>query len=139
MADVSITAANVIKQSTATTVAATAGASITAGQTLYIDTADNDLMKLADSDSGTVAVRALAGVALHAAATGQPIRYATAGPVTIGGTLAPGRVYVLSDTPGGIMPEEDLEAGDYCSILGYASSSSTLVIDITNTLTAVDA
>jgi hypothetical protein len=139
LADVVITAASVLKQSTATTVAATAGAAITAGQTLYIDTADNDLMKLYDADSGTVAVRTLAGVALHAAATGQPIRYASAGPVTIGGTLAPGRVYVGSDTAGGIMPEEDLDIGDYCSILGYASSSSTLVIDITNTATAVDA
>lgn len=139
MADLVITAASVLKQSTATTATGTAGAALTAGQTLYIDTADNDTLKLFDADSGTVAVRTLAGVALHAAATGQPIRYATAGPVTIGATTAPGRVYVGSDTAGGIMPEEDLDIGDYTAILGYATNATTIVLDILNTATAVDA
>jgi hypothetical protein len=139
LADLVITAASVLKQSTATTATGTAGAALTAGQTLYIDTADNDTLKLFDADSGTVAVRTLAGVALHAAATGQPIRYATAGPVTIGATTAPGRVYVGSDTAGGIMPEEDLDIGDYTAILGYATNATTIVLDILNTATAVDA
>jgi hypothetical protein len=139
LADISITVANVVKQTGATTEAGTAGATITAGQTLYKDTADNDLMKLYDADSGTVVVRTLAGVALHAALSGQPIRWLTAGNITIGGTVAPGRVYVGSDTPGGIMPEEDLETGDYCSILGYGVNATTIFVDITNTATVVDA
>lgn len=137
MADISVTAANVLVGTGASTAYGTAGETITAGQTVYIDTADGNKIKKGDCDSGTVVVRTLAGVALNGGATGQPIKYITAGPYTVGGTVVAGRVYVLSDTAGGIMPESDLEAGDYLSILGWGKSTTEIQVDITNSATVV--
>lgn len=128
MADLSITAANVVASSTATVRSGTAGAAVTAGQALYRDRADAGKMKLADCDSATAAARSPDGIALHAAAAGQPIDYLTEGPITIGATLTPGLAYYLSPTAGGICPVGDLSAGDYPTIVGIARSASLLSV-----------
>lgn len=129
MADLSITATSVIAGSSAKKVHGTAGASVTAGQPVYLDSATNTY-KLADCDSGTAAVRSPDGVTLHAAASGQPLTIAERGPVTIGATLTAGVAYYLSATAGGICPVADLVAGNYPVILGIATSASVLNIDI---------
>ncbi len=129
MADLTITAANVISGSGATRVTGTAGASITAGQVVYKDSSDGKY-KLADCDSATAAVRSPAGIALHAASTGQPLTIQSAGPITIGATVTAGVAYYLSATPGGIAPVADLASGDYPVILGIATSASVIDIDI---------
>lgn len=127
MADLTITAANVISGSGAVKVAGTAGATITAGQVVYLDGSDNKY-KLADNDSATAAVRSPAGVALHGASSGQPLTIQTAGPITIGATVAVGVPYCLSSTAGGICPFADIATGDYNTILGIGTS--TTVIDM---------
>jgi hypothetical protein len=127
MADLTITAANVVAGSTATVVDGTAGASITAGQVVYHDGA-TDTLKLADCDSGTAAVRSPYGIALHAAASGQPLAVLTAGPITIGATVAASGIYCLSATAGGICPAADLTTGNYTAVIGVATS--TTVIDV---------
>ncbi len=135
MTDLSITASEVQPGTDGATFdQGTAGATITAGQTLYIDTADSNKLKLGDCDSATLAVRTCAGIALHAALAGQPIRYQTGGPVTIGASAAMvvGTVFLLSDTPGGIMPAADLEIGDYTSVLGVATAAGVLALKINN-------
>jgi hypothetical protein len=129
MADVSITAANVLSGPDAEIERGVAGATITAGQAVYLDSADRQY-KLADSDSATAAVRGVRGIALNGAADGQPLSIQKGGDITIGGTLVDGETYVLSDTPGGIMPVGDLETGDYPTILGIAKSASVLNIKI---------
>jgi len=129
MADLTITAANVIAGSGAKIVHGTAGASITAGQVLYLDSAAGTY-KLADTDSATVAARSPAGIALHAAGTGQPIAVLTAGPITIGATVAVGDVYYLSGTAGGLAPVADVAAGDYPCIIGICTSTSVLNVNI---------
>lgn len=126
MADISITAANVVAGS-AKTVEGTAGATITAGQVLYLDSADNRY-KLADCDSGTAAARTPAGIALNGASTGQPVEVLTKGAITIGGTVTAGVAYYLSPNAGGICPVADLLTGDYPTIMGIATSAS--VIDV---------
>jgi hypothetical protein len=129
MADLSITAANVLAGSGARTVNGTAGATITAGQVVYKDTADSKY-KLADSNSATAAVRGSVGVSLNGAANGQPLRIAAEGPVTIGATMVAGTVYALSETPGGIQPVADLASGEEPVILGVATSTTVLELDI---------
>lgn len=129
MTDLSITAANVIARGTAKKVPGTAGASITAGQVVYLDSADGKF-KLADNDSATAAARSPYGVALHAASDGQPLVVARSGPVTIGASLTAGVAYYLSGTAGGICPVADLSTGDYPTIIGIATSTSILNIDI---------
>jgi Uncharacterized conserved protein (DUF2190) len=129
MADLSITAANVVAGSGAKKATGTAGAAITAGQVVYFETATSSY-KLADTDSATAAVRSPAGIALHGAASGQPLTVLTSGPVTIGATVAVGDVYYLSGTAGGLAPFADVAAGDYPCIIGICTSTSVLNVKI---------
>lgn len=129
MADLVVTAANVVAGSGAKKVTGTAGATITAGQVVYFDTTDSKY-KLADTDSATAAVRSPAGIALNGAANNQPLTVLTAGPVTIGATVAVGDVYYLSGNAGGLAPAADLAAGDYPCIIGICTSTSVLDVKI---------
>lgn len=130
MSDLSITAASVVAGDGATIARGTAGASLTAGQALYLDAASNK-MKLADAN-GAAALRIVRGIALHAAADGQPISYITEGPLNIGATLTVGEIYVLSATAGGVAPKGDLATGHGVSIVGVATSASNLAVNINN-------
>lgn len=128
--DLSITAANVTTTSTQVR-DVTAGATITAGQVVYLDTTANDVAKLADNDA-SAATPVVAGIALHGAASGQPLRIVTGGTVTIGATVTVGKIYVLSATAGGIAPVDDLAQNKYVSIIGVGTSSSVLTLSIKN-------
>lgn len=132
MADLTITAASVVKTSTTEISEGIAGVTITAGQALYIDTGDNNELKLADNDASAL-TKACVGIALHAALDGQPIKYATKGALTVGAILTAGVFYYLSNTAGGICPVADVGAGETVVLLGYASTTSALVIGIVNT------
>lgn len=129
MTDLVITAANVVAGSGASKRLGTAGATITAGQAVYLDST-TATYKLADNNSATAAVRAPAGIALHGASSGQPLSVHTAGPITIGATVTAGVAYYLSDTPGGICPVADLASGEYPTILGIATSTTVLDVKI---------
>lgn len=132
MTDVSITAANVVESTGAQLGYGKAGAAIVAGQALYVDAADSNKLKLADAD-GASALRTCVGLALNSCASGQRVTYQKGGDITLGAaTLEAGKVYVLSDTAGGIMPVADLEAGDYVCVLGVARSTSVLSMNIFN-------
>jgi len=128
MADISITAANVVAGSNATKESGTAGETITAGQMVYKDSTGK-YMK-ADNDSATAEARQARGVALHGASNNQPLTIQKAGDVTIGGTLTAGTAYYLSDTAGGICPLADVGSGEYVCLLGLAKSTSVLALDI---------
>lgn len=129
MVDLVITAANVVKGSNATLANGTAGATITAGQALYLEAATTTY-KLADCDSATAEVRSPAGIALHASLSGQPITLQTAGDITIGATLAAGVAYYLSPNAGGIAPVADILSGDYPVLLGLAKSTTVITLKI---------
>jgi hypothetical protein len=128
MADISITAANVVAASDAVRESGTAGATVTAGQPVYLDPSDMKY-KLADSN-GAAALRVPSGIALNGAANNQPLVIQKGGDITIGGTLTPGVAYYLSDTPGGICPVADLGTGEYPCILGIAKSATVLSVNI---------
>lgn len=136
MADLTITAANVAKGTNATIAYGTAGAAITAGQTLYIDTANSNVLKLGDANASALTAT-IAGVALHAAASGQPITYQTAGSITIGATVAVGTPYVASATAGGIAPAADLATGWRTTVLGVATTTAAIELSINNSGAAV--
>lgn len=139
MTDLSVTAASVLASSAAVTELGVAGATITAGQTLYMDTSDSNKLKLADSD-GATALRTCIGIALHGASSGQPLRYVISDPAfTPGATLVVGVIYVLSDTAGGIMPAADLEIGDYPTVLFIANTTAVANMKIVQGTTAIAA
>lgn len=128
MADLVITAANVIAGSNATaSKVAAAGEVINAGQAIYMASATKKWM-LADSDSATAEARKATHIALNSAGNGQPLVGQSAGDITIGATLTAGATYFLSNTPGGICPDADVGAGEYVCMVGIAKSTSVLTL-----------
>jgi len=129
MADISVTAANVVKVAGAATDRGTAGETITAGMPVYLKASDNLLYKADADGSGTTTV---IGISLHAALANQPLEYLTGGSLTFNAVLTAGTIYTASDTAGGIRPAVDNNSGDTISILGVASSTTVLVVKIHN-------
>lgn len=130
MADLSITAANVVA-STTNIKKGTAGEAITRGQPVY-KTSGGSLM-LADNDD-TAAKSVAVGIALNDAASGQPCNYVGEDDTfTPGATLTIGEVYVVSATAGGIAPIGDLTTGDYATSLFIAKTTSTAILKIAAT------
>lgn len=105
------------------------GATVALGNTLYIDTADNE-HKLSDADSGAVSNTAV-GVAISTGVDSGSVRIATGGNIIlVGATLAVGTAYYLSDTPGGIKPASDLTTGDNVVLIGVAATTTQLNLNI---------
>lgn len=129
MTALSITAANVIAGTNAITENGISGATITAGQVVYLDTATGRY-ELADNDSATLAVRQARGIALNNASDGQPLRILKSGDITIGATMTVGAAYYLGATPGEIIPTGDLAQDDYVVLLGIAKTAAILGVDI---------
>ncbi len=128
MADLSISAAGV-KLVGGPTEDIIAGVAVTAGQMVY-DEAATEKAKLSDNDGATAEVRALRGMALHAAAQDQPLRIAKPGAlVDLGAVLAAGTDYYLSGTPGGICPRADVTTGHDPVRVGMAETASRLRLD----------
>lgn len=128
MADLTITAANVLKGTGAVCKTGVAGAAITAGQVLALNSSDQ--LVLADCDHATAALRSPVGIALHAAGAGQPVTYLEEGPITIGAVVAASVAYYLSPTAGGICPEADVASGDYGVFLGFGISTTQIRVGI---------
>jgi hypothetical protein len=128
MADLVITAANV-KLISGPSQRLVAGAALAAGQMAYKEAASSKA-KLSDNDSATGEVRAIAGMALHAAAVDQPVILAqNTAIVDLGVILTAGTDYYLSGTPGGICPRADLTTGDDPIRVGIALTTSRLQLD----------
>jgi hypothetical protein len=129
MADLTITAANVLPGSGATVKYGTSGATIAAGKTVYLDPADNK-WKLADSNGASALIRQTKGIALNGASDGQPIAVLTEGPITIGAAVTLGTAYYQSDTPGGICPVADVGAGEEPTVIGVATSTTVISVKL---------
>ena len=129
MVDLVITAASVIAGATAQKETGIAGATVTAGQTVYKEAATGQF-KLADSNSATAEVRTPYGIALHASLAGQPLTVQISGDITIGATVAIGTAYMQSETPGGIQPVADLASGEYPTLLGFATTAAIITMRI---------
>lgn len=128
MTALSVTSASVVASSNATRDVGTAGATITAGQALYLDPTTNK-WNLADTNSATAAARVPTAIALNGAALNQPISFMKGGDVTIGATLTAGVAYYLGGTAGSIVPVGDLTTGDYPCLIGIAKSTTLLAVD----------
>ena len=137
MADVVITAANVIPGANAKFRDGTAGATITAGQVVYSDSTDNGDYKLAQADAATT--DDVIGIAVNGASDGQPIRVVYEDDdLTIGGTVAIGTIYVLSAAAGGaIAPSTDLASTNLVTVLGPAKTTGKIMLKIQVTSAAV--
>lgn len=125
MADLVITAGNVVADSAASKISGTAGETITAGMAVYQDTSTKKWMK-ALSDSAAHA--AASGIALNGASLNQPLSILTEGTITIGATVTVGETYYVSNTAGGIIPYADLSAAEYVTMIGIGLTASTIAV-----------
>jgi len=126
MADITVTAASVAQSTNAqVNNSHNAGATITAGQSVYLSASNTWLLAQCDgtaleAGSGTF------GIALHGSLSGQPLAVQVAGTITIGGTVAAGTPYVISATAGGIAPFADLGSTNKVTFLGFASTTGAI-------------
>lgn len=135
MADISVTAANVTAAG-ANNENGTAGATITAGQLVYKE-ATTGQFKLADANSATAEAKAIFGVALNGASSGQPITVLKGGLLTLNAVVTVGEIYVLSGTAGGIAPEADLVSGMTVCLLGVGTTTTTILVAPLNSGAAI--
>lgn len=126
MADLSITAANVVVVSGSPHLAI-AGATITQGQAIYIDATGK--AQLAKNDTAIHA--AAVGIALASVSAGQWLPYAPAGSqVTIGATVVKGAIYSVSSTAGNIQAEGDFTTGYFVTQIGRAPNVTDIFLDM---------
>jgi hypothetical protein len=127
MSDLTITATAILAGTDADFFQGLAGETITAGQSVYLDSLTNRV-RLADANA-SLATAAAIGISLHGATAGQPIRVQTGGSITLGvGTLA--LIYVVSATAGGIAPSADIASGWYTTLLGVHAGDGVLKMSV---------
>lgn len=131
-ADLSITASAVVPSANAVKSTATAGATITAGQLIYLDTADVDVngkgkAKLTDANAGT-ALRVVDGIAVNSASAGQFVTYVTFDPALViaASGLTVNTILISSATAGGLAPSADLTTGWYLTVVAVVKSGTTV-------------
>ncbi len=126
MADLVITATDVDKISGSQRTAE-AGVAITAGQSVYIDTAG--LAQLCEKDQ-TVVEAAFAGVALNDAGVAQPVTYQVGGSIDLGAVIAAGVIYVVGAAAGAIAPSADVTTGNFVTIIGVGLNGTDIQIGV---------
>ena len=128
MADLSQTAANVSLTDVAgnRVTAVTAGEAITQGMPVYILSS-----KYYQCDASTQAAAKCKGIALTPAIANE--LFVIAGDnstLDVGATLTIGETYVVSGTSGGIAPIADLGTNEFVTILGTATTTGKLPLNI---------
>jgi hypothetical protein len=113
MADLVITAANVLPGTNARRMSGTAGVTITPGQAVFLH--HDGYYYKTDANAGADATTSrAAGIALSGGSLGQPLEVQTGGKITIGAAVTVGNIYVVSATLVGIAPITDQAAERRC-------------------------
>lgn len=130
MADLAITAANVVRGANSVTTSGIAGQTITAGQVVYLSGTTNQYL-LAQANASTTS--SVSGIALNSASDNQPLQVLTGGDYICGGTPVVGGTYNLgADNAGAIAPVADIGSGSYVTFLGIATSDTNIFVQILN-------
>ena len=130
MADLTITASAVVPAAGSQTTRVTAGATITAGQVVYMDV--NGVAQLARANSATT--DDAIGIAVSGSSSGQPLTIVSSGPLSFGSIISTGKIYVLSAAAaGGIAPIDDIAIGDYVTRIGYGLNATQIQVDLNTT------
>lgn len=127
MADISVTANSVAVAANGVVERTyNAGATITAGQAVYLDSSNTWQLAQADGTAAEAGSGLNFGISLHASVSGQPLAVQTGGTITIGATVVAGTPYVVSATAGGIAPFADLVSTNRVTYLAYATTTGIL-------------
>lgn len=132
MAAFSITAANVLHSTSATIFTGTAGATITQGQPLYLDTTSSTY-KLANALTNNP----VAGIAMVGASNGQDMVICSRDPnFAPGYTIVAGNIAIVGNVAGQINPYEDKATGWYVTSLGVGIGGNRMNFYITGSNTS---
>lgn len=124
MADIApVNASVVVVSGTASN--GTSGATITAGQVLYLDANDQKL-KLAKCTTEVEAE--MIGVACSPAYPNQRVSYLTEGILDLGVNLTAGETYQLSVNAGGMRDVSQLTTTSFVTYVGYGNEDGDLVL-----------
>lgn len=105
------------------------GATISAGQPVYLDSSDSKY-KLADNNA-SAATATIKGVAITPGIDAGYGYVATGGSVIlVGTTMAVGETYYVGATAGEIVPDADVATGNYIARIGTAASATQLDISV---------
>lgn len=132
MADLAITASQV-KHVSGPKGSGKAGATVTAGQGVYLDAYTQKVL-LADANVSAAAA-AMSGVALNGASDGQEVDYAMPGAIVdmgAGAAPAAGKIWIVSDAAGGWSPHTDVTTpavGEFCTV-GFVGIGNNRVLVI---------
>ena len=125
MTALSVTAASVATSATTLNNSYLAGAAVTVGQTVYLDTSTSTWKLAVCNDTAAKAV--VGGVALNSSsASGQPLSVLTSGDYNPGATVTKGVFYCVGTTAGSIVPISDLATGNYMTVFAVATTASNL-------------
>ena len=105
------------------------GATISAGQAVYLDPADNE-HKLADNNLSAIAARARGIAMTPGVDSGQGMIATNGSIILVGTTMAVGETYYAGATAGEIIPDADLTTGNRVTRLGTAASATQLDLDV---------
>jgi hypothetical protein len=127
MADLVITPANVLEGTQARKQTRTAGAVITQGDSVFVDTSGQMQAALKGVDAASAAA---VGIALNSAESGQPVTFQSGGELDVGSTLVVGETYVVGAAAGGIAPVADVVSSEFSTILGVATAAGVLKMGV---------
>ena len=133
MAAIAITAANVLHSSQATIFTGTAGATITQGQPVYLDTVTSTY-KLANALTNNP----VAGLSMVSTSNQQDIVVCSRDPnLNIGAVLTTGNIVLVGNTAGTLQPYEDRATGWYVTSLGVMISTTRMNFYLTGSNAAI--
>ncbi len=134
MANLTPTVGSILAAAGSSLGSGTAGATITQGDVLYLDTAAATY-KLADDGADTTAL--VVGIALNAASATQPIDFIKEGTLTFGAaTCTAGAPYFLSTTAGLLM-DTIPASGNQSVLIAIGLTTSTMKVGINNSQVAI--
>ncbi len=134
----SVTAANVLasQQGQGSVFSGTAGATITQGQPVYLDSVTNT-WKLANALNANSASNC-GGISLVSTSNGQPITVCPRDPnFTPGFTINAGNLVLVGNVAGSLQPVEDRTTGWYVTSLGIGIGANRMNFFITGSNTAM--
>lgn len=106
------------------------GETVAAGQSVYLDTADNK-WKLLDVNAASALVAGSAGIGVAMTpgiATGYGDVAYTGSIILVGTTAAVGTTYFGGQTAGTFVPHADLTTADYVTRLGTAETTTQILL-----------
>lgn len=130
MAAITVTPGSVLRVDGDVATGYLAGATITAGMAVYVDTNGAVQIGTNATSVGSGYGSKLVGVALNGGSSGQPIEILkTGGTINIGGTVAIGKQYCMG-TAGAFIPVDDIAGSEYVTSLGIGLTAANIKLGV---------